>query len=161
MYCVLIWKKVWTKRMKAHCWMFQVTWRQQAQINLWHMISSLCLQEGLPSLCICLETGFRRRETTNDEWGSSKGLAAGIWSTEVLGTWLASPVVLKELTNVFSKLLSISSELERGAVVDNRLTMSQQSVLVAEKTNRILECIKKSLASRSCSPYTLPWWGHI
>jgi len=34
-------------------------------------------------------------------------------------------------------------------LVDDKLTMSQQCVLVAKKANGILECIKKSVASRS------------
>jgi len=36
-----------------------------------------------------------------------------------------------------------------GVLVDNRLTMSQQCVLVAKQTNEILECIRRSVASRS------------
>jgi len=46
-------------------------------------------------------------------------------------------------------LESSSEERDLGVLVDDRLTMSKQSVLVAKKTNGILGCIKKSVASRS------------
>jgi len=43
------------------------------------------------------------------------------------------------------------SSAERGlrVLVDNRLAMSYQCALVAKKASVILECIKKSMASRS------------
>jgi len=46
-------------------------------------------------------------------------------------------------------LQSSSVERHMGVLVEDRLTRSQQCVLVAKKTNGILGCIKKSVASRS------------
>lgn len=41
-----------------------------------------------------------------------------------------------------------STEKDLGTFVDNRLTESQQYVLVAKEANDILGCVKKSVASR-------------
>ncbi|PKU40496.1 rna-directed dna polymerase from mobile element jockey-like [Limosa lapponica baueri] len=46
-------------------------------------------------------------------------------------------------------LESSSEEKDLGVLVDNRMTMSQQCAVVDKKTNGILGCIKKSVASRS------------
>ena len=42
-----------------------------------------------------------------------------------------------------------SEEKDLGVLVDNRLTMSQQCALVAKKSIGVLQCIQKSVASRS------------
>jgi len=47
------------------------------------------------------------------------------------------------------QLESSSAERDLGALVSDKLTLSQQCVLVAKKANEILGCIKKSVASRS------------
>ncbi|GAB0179434.1 hypothetical protein GRJ2_000408700 [Grus japonensis] len=44
---------------------------------------------------------------------------------------------------------SSAAEKDLGALVDNRLSMSQQCALVAKAASGILGCIKKSVASRS------------
>jgi len=40
-------------------------------------------------------------------------------------------------------------ERDLGVVVDDRLTMSQQCALVAKKSNGLLGCVKRRVASRS------------
>ncbi|TRZ26210.1 hypothetical protein HGM15179_000822 [Zosterops borbonicus] len=49
-----------------------------------------------------------------------------------------------------AELLGSSSvEKDLGMLVDTKLSLSQQCVLVAKKANGILSCIRKSIGSRS------------
>ncbi|PKU36605.1 hypothetical protein llap_13091 [Limosa lapponica baueri] len=77
-------------------------------------------------------------------WGAITPCTSTGWG---LTCWRAA---LRRKTSERRKLLESSSEeKDQGVPVNNRMTMSQQCALMAKKANGILECIKKSLASRS------------
>jgi len=64
----------------------------------------------------------------------------------VLHLWRNNPIHQYRLG---AELLESSSvERDLSVLVDNRLTMSQQSALAAKKAKGILGCIKRSVASR-------------
>lgn len=58
---------------------------------------------------------------------------------------------------------SIPKEKNLGLLVDEKMNLSQQCVLVAQKAKCILGCIKRRMTSRArqeISHSTLPLWGH-
>ncbi|PKU44391.1 hypothetical protein llap_5334 [Limosa lapponica baueri] len=65
----------------------------------------------------------------------------------VLHLWRNNPMHQYRLC--VDLLENSSAERDLGVLVDIKLPMSQQCALVAKKTNGILGCIKKSVASRS------------
>ncbi|RMC19167.1 hypothetical protein DUI87_03771 [Hirundo rustica rustica] len=67
--------------------------------------------------------------------------------SEIRQEQMQGPVLGKN--NPRHQLESCSRKKDLGFLVDNKLSMSQQCVLVAKKANAVLGCIRKNIDSRT------------
>ncbi|RMC12337.1 hypothetical protein DUI87_09851 [Hirundo rustica rustica] len=86
-----------------------------------------------------------------ERWAEKNCLEFCKGKCRVLHLWRTNPVHLYRLG---AGLLGSSSvEKDLGVWLDSKLSLSQQCVLVAKKTNGIQGCIGKTVASRSREPH--------
>jgi len=57
------------------------------------------------------------------------------------------------------KWLKSRPEEDLGVLVDEKLNVSRQCVLAAQKSSRILDCIKRSMASRLREVHCVQLWS--